>query len=217
MGRGAYWAFVCQLDDWGLWKWGVKQTILHRCPQGFSVPNRFNKNKSLLPSESSRSLWFTSPLDDTSLNVIGQLKAMKCSGLWWNWGRGLHTAPICDRQGNINVNENPYIWPTLLDSLLSIQLLLVTLCGTINYVFDCKCVHLALNGVFPVWMFERIWTHITMRLTGCSFQNLKYLLVLFPYHLFSAVSSFFSVVHKKTHVHWIRILSFFSRSSTYFI
>lgn len=141
-GGGAYWAFVCQLDDWGLWKWGVKQTILHRCPQGFSVPNRFNKNKSLLPSESSRSLWFTSPLDDTSLNVIGQLKVMKCYAVLWGCGRGPHTAPLCDRQQSLNVKENfhhlaPAFFLPLFDSLLPIRFLPVNLCGAIKQVFDC--------------------------------------------------------------------------------
>lgn len=157
-GRGAYWAFVCQLDDWGLWKWGVKQTILHRCPRGFSVPNRFNKNKSLLPSESSGSLWVTSPLADTSLNVIGQLKVMKCYRLLWLWGRGRHAAPVCDRQGNINGKKKWYIWhpvfsqPSLADSLFSTRFLLVNVCGAIKHVFHSKRVHLALNGVFPVWV-----------------------------------------------------------------
>lgn len=157
-GRGASWAFVCQLDDWGLWKWGVKQTILHRCPQGFSVPNRFNKNKSLLPSESSGSLWVTSPLADTSLNVIGQLKVVKCCRLLWLWGRGRHAAPLCDRQGNINGKQKRCIWhpvfwqPSLAHSLFSTRLVLVNVCGAIKHVFHSKCVHLALNGVFPVWV-----------------------------------------------------------------
>lgn len=143
-GGAAYWAFVCQLDDWGLWKWGVKQTILHRCPQGFSVPNRFNKNKSLLPSESSGSLWFTSPLADTSLNVIGQLKVMKCYIVLWSCGRGPHTVPFCDQMRSLNVKENfHHLAPSfcqqlpLFDFLLPIKFLPVNLCGAIKHVFDC--------------------------------------------------------------------------------
>lgn len=140
-GGGGYWAFLCQLDDWVLWKWGVKQTILHRCPQGFSVPNRFNKNKSPLPSDSSRSFWFTSPLADTSFNVIGHLNEVKCSKVLRSCVCAGHTTSICDEEINTNVHgedlaAGAQCFQPLGLLLCPLCFCLLASCGAIKRVFD---------------------------------------------------------------------------------
>lgn len=77
-----------------------------------------------------------------------------------------------------------YIWhpvfsqPASPDSLLSIRFLLVNLCRAIKHVFYCKCVHLALNRVFPVWMSELLCTHITIFPNGPSIPSPSPLIVV---------------------------------------
>lgn len=152
--KNGYWAFVCQLDHWGLWKWGVKRTILHRCPQGSSVPNRFSKNKSPLPSDSSSSFWFTSPLADTSLNVIGQLKVMKCNAVLWNCGWACYT---CDWEININVQRSTGSWHPVFPQL--------TRCF-VHYVAACwPCMEL-LN----MYLTTLKWIRLALHRLGFFFQ-----------------------------------------------
>lgn len=53
--------------------------ILNRCPQGSTVPNKFDKEKkSSFSSDTLRSLRFISPLADTSLSMSGHSEVMKC-------------------------------------------------------------------------------------------------------------------------------------------
>lgn len=61
------------------WKWGGKQPILNCCLRGSSAANTFNKNKSPTAKWSIEVFLVHFTISwHTSLNVIGQLEAMKC-------------------------------------------------------------------------------------------------------------------------------------------
>ena len=124
------------------------KTILHRCPRGFSVPNRFSKNKRPLPSDSLRSFWFTSPLADTSLNVIGQLKVMKCYESIMKLCPS-RVVPLLFSDWEININVHGKVLAagtqfffsptacTLFDSVFCpLCYCLLALYGAIKHVFD---------------------------------------------------------------------------------